>query len=204
MSLIKLVITWLGLILVAKLHNIFGKRCEKTAFGVKKTWCRCEIIRFFSHFLCLLAVFFVSSRHDCDWRDADKWYADNDDVVGDADGVRTPTLHPSQQFYVGTMADGSRHGTHRRAVSAAIYLRIQTDGRDAGRMLQPALLHAGIAVMQHGRPIRTAAGTRSQEGMADGQRHLRPVGHHIDRYGIARRCAAKRGVASVAQGGICG
>ena len=91
------------------------------------------------------------------------------------------------------MADGCRHRTHRRAVSAAIYLRIPTDGRDAGRMLQPTLLHAGIAAVRHGHTLRTAAGTRSQEGMADGQRHLRPVGHHIDRYGIARRRAPKDG-----------
>ena len=52
------------------------------------------------------------------------------------------------------MDDGGRHRAYRSAVSAAIHLRIQTDGCDSGRVLQSDVFHPRIADVQHGCALR--------------------------------------------------
>ena len=143
-------------------------------------------------------------QHDYTGRDADKRYADDVDVVGDAVGVCARPFHPSRQLCPCTLDDGGRHRVHCRAISVAIHLRIPTDGCDAGCMLQPGILHPGNAALRHGHSLCATTRAGEPERMDDGWWHLRAGYTIINRCGADGRHTHPRGIAPAALVGICG
>ena len=83
-----------------------------------------------------------------------------DDSTAGADGgiSSTEKNRTKQGVQQSTLADGWRTGTDIGAILAAIYRWLPTDGRDAGRILEPAILYAMYHQHQSGTTLLAAEG----------------------------------------------
>ena len=78
-----------------------------------------------------------------DWNIGNAIWRNADDGAAGTDGgfPAAPTSDEKQGVWQSTLAHGGRTGADSGAVSAAVHRRLPTDGRDAGRVLEPDILH---------------------------------------------------------------